>query len=158
MAPSQTDAGIRPECEWICSGKRRGQSLLEFSFAMPLLLITVTGMLSFGIAMHNLLVLTNGVGIAVQQLSMSRGQTSDPCATAYTAIQAAAPGLTAADLSFTFVINGTTYSTTSCTSGAANLVQGATAQLKVTYPCTMAIYDLPIHTCNLGAQTAEIIQ
>src|SRR5665213_1540926 len=105
-------------------GSRRGQSLVEFSFAMPILLITVTGMLSFGIAMHNFLTLTNGVNTGAQVMSMSRGQTSDPCASALTAIENAAPGLTAANISLTVVINGTSFASTSCTAGAADMSQG----------------------------------
>ena len=158
MESSQIRAKIRSGFRRVCASNKRGQSLIEFSIAMPILLITVTGMLSFGIAMHNFLVLTNGVNTAVQLLAMSRGQTTDPCATAYTSMQSAAPSLTAASLSFTFVINGTTYTSRSCTAGAAQMVQGASAQLKVTYPCTMAVYSLPINSCLLAAQTAEIIQ
>ena len=150
MASSQICAKIRSGRKRVCVGSKRSQSLIEFSLVMPILLITVTGMLSFGIAMH-----TNGVNTAVQLFAMNRGQTAVRCATAYTSIQSAAPSLTRANLSFTFVIDGTT---TSCTAGAANMVQGAIAQLKVTYPCAMAIYSLPIPSCNLAAQTAEVIQ
>ena len=77
--------------KWKRIGGRRGQSLVEFSFAMTILLITVTGMLSFGIAMHNFLTLTNGVNTGAQTVAMSRGQTSDPCATVMSAIESAAP-------------------------------------------------------------------
>ena len=153
MASSQICAKIRSGRKRVCVGSKRSQSLIEFSLVMPILLITVTGMLSFGIAMH-----TNGVNTAVQLFAMNRGQTAVRCATAYTSIQSAAPSLTRANLSFTFVIDGTTYTTTSRTAGAANMVQGAIAQLKVTYPCAMAIYSLPIPSCNLAAQTAEVIQ
>jgi Flp pilus assembly protein TadG len=139
------------------AGNTRGQSLVEFSFVMPLLLIVVTGMLSFGIALHNFLVLTNGVNTGAQLLAMSRGQTTDPCSTASTAIAGAAPGLTAANISFTFVINGTSYSSTSCTSGASNMVQGASAQVRATYPCIFMIYGMG-NTCSLASQTTELIQ
>jgi Flp pilus assembly protein TadG len=139
-------------------GNRRGQSLVEFSLVMPLLFLTVTGMLSFAFAMRNFLVLTNGVNVGAQTLAMSRGQTTDPCATAVAAVEASAPSLTAGSLSFTIVINGTTYTATSCTSGAANMVQGATAQVTASYPCTMAIYGMSGLTCGLKTQSAEMIQ
>ena len=139
-------------------GNKRGQSLVEFSFAMPILLITVTGMLSFGIAMHNFLTLTNGVNTGAQMLSMSRGQTSDPCATALTAIESAAPGLTGSNISLTVVINGTSYSGSTCTSGAASMVQGTLSQVSATYPCVLAIYGMGTPSCNLASQAAELIQ
>ena len=158
MTTSETAVRIVSVSNRRRAGNRSGQSLIEFSLVMPMLLITVTGMLAFGITMHNFLVLTNGVNSAVQMVAMSRGQTTDPCASAYTSMQSAAPDLVPANLSFTFVINGTTYTSTSCTAGAANMVQGATAQLTVTYPCTLAVYGMVVPSCTLGARTAELIQ
>jgi Flp pilus assembly protein TadG len=140
------------------AGSKRGQSLIEFTLVMPILLMTMTGMVSFGMSMRNFLVLTNAVNSGAQALSMSRGQTTDPCATAYSAIVSAGPSLTTSDLSFTFVINGSTYTSTSCTAGASKMVQGATAQVSATYPCVLAVYGLNASVCSLGTQTGEIIQ
>lgn len=140
------------------AGSKRGQSLVEFTLVMPILLMTMTGMVSFGMTMRNYLVLTNAVNSGAQALSMSRGQTTDPCATAYSAIEAAGPTLTTSSLSFTFVINGSSYTTTSCTAGAAKMVQGATAQVSATYPCILAVYGLSASVCSLGTETGEIIQ
>jgi Flp pilus assembly protein TadG len=138
--------------------KQRGQSLIEFTLVMPMMFVLVTGMLSFGIAMHDFLVLTNSVNAGAQVLGMSRGQTTDPCSAAYGAIHGAAPSLTPANLTLTFVINGTTYSGTSCTSGAAGMAQGTTAQVTASYPCRLGIYGLAVPSCNLQAQTSELIQ
>jgi Flp pilus assembly protein TadG len=137
---------------------QRGGSLIEFTLVMPILLVVMTGMVSFGFALHNELVLTNAVNTGAQLLSFSRGQTTDPCATAYGAISGAAPTL-ATGLTLTFVINGTTYSsTTSCTAGAANMVQGGSAQVQATYPCTLAVLGMNFPGCRLGAQITEFIQ
>lgn len=140
------------------AGSRRGQSLVEFTLAAPLLLITATGMVSFGFALYEQIVLTYGVNAGAQVLALSRGQTTDPCATATSAVESAAPSLASSRLSFTFVINGTSYTSTSCTSGASNMVQGATAQVSAIYPCVLAVYGLNAPSCNLGAKTAEMIQ
>jgi Flp pilus assembly protein TadG len=140
------------------TGNRRGQSLVEFSLVMPVLFLTVTGMLSFGLSLHDDLVLTNGVNSAAQVLSISRGQTTDPCATAVSAVQNASPSLVNANLSYTFVLNGASFTSTSCTSGAADMVQGASAQITAAYPCVLAIYSMHIPGCNLRAQTTEVIQ
>jgi Flp pilus assembly protein TadG len=109
------------------SPAKRGQPLIEFTPVMPILLLTMTGMLSFGFALHNYLVLANGMTAGAQLPGISRGQTTDPCATASTAVKSAALGLTAANLSLTFVINGTTYTTTSCTAAAADMMQSRSA-------------------------------
>jgi Flp pilus assembly protein TadG len=135
----------------------RGTALIEFALVLPVLLITMTGMAASGIALHNLLVLTNAVNSAAQQLSFSRGQTTDPCATAYTAISKAAPGMTTG-LSLTFVIDGSTYSGNSCTAGAASMVQGASAAVTATYPCTVVYYGTVLSGCTLKAQLTEYIQ
>jgi Flp pilus assembly protein TadG len=140
------------------SRRRRGQSLVEFSLIMPVLFLTMTGLLSFGMTMHDYLSLTNGVNYGAQVLSMSRGQTADPCATAVAAVESAAPSLASANLTFTYSINGTSYSGTSCTAGAANMLQGVTARVTVGYPCVLAVYGLAAPGCGLKSTTAELIQ
>src|SRR5580704_8785693 len=158
VATSGMGANIRPGGERIRARNKRGQSLIEFTLIMPMLLLIMTGMLSFGFALHNFMVLTNGVNAGALLLSVSRGQTTDPCATAYGAVRTAAFGLTLANISYTFVINGTTYTTTSCTAGAVNMVQGASAEVAASYPCTLAIFGMSIPSCNLKTQTVELIQ
>jgi Flp pilus assembly protein TadG len=139
--------------------RERGQSLIEFTLVMPMMFVLVTGMLSFGIAMHDFLVLTNGVNAGAQLLAESRGQTTDPCATAYGAIHSAAPSLNTSNLTLNFVINGTSYpATTSCPTGASNMVEGTTAQVGASYPCKLGVYGLAVPSCSLATQTAELIQ
>jgi len=135
----------------------RGSAMVEFALVLPVLLITITGMAASAIALHNLLVLTNAVNTGAQLLSFSRGQTTDPCATAYTAISNAAPGM-ASGLSLTFVIDGSTYTGNSCKSGAAGMVQGASAEVTATYPCTVVYYGTVLSGCTLKAQLTEFIQ
>lgn len=140
------------------AGNERGQSMVEFALVVPLLLMIITAMVSFGITIQNSLALTNAVNSGAELLSASRGQTTDPCATATTAIEAAAPNLTASKLSFTYVINGSSYSSTSCASATSNMVQNGTAEVTVTYPCVLSGYGLTFPSCTLSTQTAEIIQ
>ena len=148
---------IRPGGRRIRNRRERGGSFVEFTLVMPFLLLLVTGMATFGIALHNVLALSNAVNAGAQQLAFSRGQTTDPCATAYSAISTAAPSLTTG-LSLSFIINGTTYaSTTSCTSGASNMVQGASAQITATYPCALGVFGQKFN-CRLQSQTTEFIQ
>ncbi len=135
---------------------RRGGTLIEFTLVMPILLLVMTGMASFGFALHNDLVLTNAVNLGTQLLAFSRGQTTDPCATAYAAITGAAPSLSSG-LSVTYVINGTTYSTNTCSAGATNMVQGASAQITASYPCNLAVLG-EAFACKLQTQVTEFIQ
>jgi Flp pilus assembly protein TadG len=168
---SAAPAAVRVEV--CCQGKQmrarardeKGQAIIEFAFVMPVLFSLVFGVIVFGIALNNYLVLTNATNISAQQLSISRGQTTDPCNTAVQAFYSAAPNLTQSSLSFSYALNGTSYSGTSCsssstTTGAAgNLVSGQTAQLTVTYPCNLKFFGFnPASGCTLTAKVSEVIQ
>ena len=147
------------------TGGEEGSSLIEFAVCLPVLLLILTGTFVFGLALNNYLMLTNATTIGAQQLSISRGQTTDPCSTASTAIIAASPLLKASNLSFAYVINGVSYAGTSCSSGstttgaAGNLLQGVAAKVTVTYPCNLAVYGANIvPNCSLKAQLTEMVQ
>jgi Flp pilus assembly protein TadG len=136
-----------------------GGSLVEFALCLPVLLILVTGMMSFGIAINNYMTLTNAVEVGARQLAISRGQVTDPCSTISATIGSASPLLKSASLSYTFTLNGTAYPGTTCTAGAAQLVQGTAAQVQVTYPCTLSLYGKNlVPGCTLQAQTTELVQ
>lgn len=151
----------------------RGQAVLEFAFLLPCLMLVLVGMIVFGIAMNNYLELTNGTAAGAQAISISRGQTTDPCNTAAAPFHGAAPNLATANLSFTFTITPPTGSPAtsfgpstmgyppSCTGAAPSMVQGAAAQVTATYPCNLKVFGInfaPSTGCTLTAQTAEVIQ
>jgi len=147
------------------TGNRRGQSIIEVALCLPILLLIATGICTFGIALNNYLMLTNAVTMGGQALSVARGQTTDPCATVANVVYGASPLLNSASFSFTLVLNGTSYSGASCsssstTTGAAGiLLAGAPAQLKVTYPCNLAVYGHNyVPSCYLTSQIAELVQ
>ncbi len=133
-----------------------GSSLVEMAIVTPMMLLLVTGIFMFGIALNNDLVLTNAVNQGAQLVSVSRGTTSDPCATAVTAVENAAPTLTTTSLSFTVTINGTAHTGTSCTS--ATLTAGDYITLNVTYPVTVSPFSWSSKTYTLSATTTEIIE
>jgi Flp pilus assembly protein TadG len=143
----------------------QGQAMVEVALVLPILLLVLTGILVLGLAFNNYLILTEATNVGARALAISRGATTDPCATASSAVIAAAPLLVPANLTFTFALNGTTYSGSSCSSGststgaAANLVQGGNALVTVTYPCSLAVYGANYAPgCVLQAQITELIQ
>lgn len=142
-----------------------GGALVEMAIVLPVLMLIVTGIFSFGITLNNYLELTDAVSIGARYLALQAGQTLDPCASAVTKIEQAAPYLKPANLTFTFVLNGTSYSGTSCnsssfTTGAAgNLTSATPAQVNVTYPCSLAVYGKNlVPSCMIMAQTTEMVQ
>jgi Flp pilus assembly protein TadG len=158
------------------SRQEDGSSLIEFALCLPPLMLLMTGIFAFGIAIGNYVMLTNACSAGAMQLAISRGQLSspnyDPCALAVSAVEAAAPTLTAANLKFVVVLNTTTYPTggtptanLSCTStsettgAAANLIQTDPVTVTVTYPCSLAVYKANnFPSCTLTAKSSEAVQ
>jgi Flp pilus assembly protein TadG len=154
------------------TGDERGQALLEMAIMLPILLLLVTGIATFGLAYSNYLSLTDAVYIAGQQLAVSRAQTTNPCSLVGTTIQAALPaGMVPGNVTITLILNGVQYgayagtaastcSSSSNTTGAAgNLVQGQNAEIIASYPCNLSVYGHNIApTCNIGTQITELVQ
>ena len=139
--------------------------MVEFSLILPVFLLVVTGMFAFGIAYNNWLVLTDATSVGGRTVAIARGNTLDPCSTAATAIQGAAPGLNTSNMTYSFLINGAGYSGSSCnssstsTGAAGNLVQGGYITVTVTYPCSLAVYGKNlIPGCALQASVKELVQ
>lgn len=156
----------------IRTGSEKGQATIELAIALPILLVLVTGIATFGIAFANYLSLQNAVSIGALQLAVSRANTTNPCSLAASTVQAALPnGMVAGNLTFTLVLNGVSYgpytgvsgascSSSSNTTGAAgNLVQGQNAQLIVSYPCNLSVYGKNYApSCTLSSQVTELVQ
>jgi Flp pilus assembly protein TadG len=150
-------------------GNERGSALVEMAVTMPVLLLVVLGIVVFGVALSNYISLTNIVGQYAQLVAVSRGQTTNPCLTAITSIgNGGVASLTAASLNLTFTIDGTSYgpftasaaTATTCASPSPGLVQGTSAKVTATYPCSLTILGVNYggSPCNLSATMTEIIQ
>ena len=93
-----------------------GSALAEMAFVVvPLMVLMITGMMFFGIALNNDLALNNAVQAGAEQLALLRGNVADPCASTVTDVQNAAPGLTASSLRYTVTLGGTSYSSSGTT-------------------------------------------
>ena len=145
-------AGLRS----LTRGEASGSSLVEMALVLPMMLLLVTGIFMFGIALNNNLVLTNAVAQGAQLVGVSRGLTTDPCATAVTAVENSATGLNASSLTFTLTVNGTPYKGTSCS--GTTLTAGNYITLNVTYPASVTLYGLLPRNYTLSASTTEIVE
>jgi len=171
----RTEASLRLRVNARCTSERageRGQSLLEFAFLLPLLMLILLGMIVFGIALNNYLELTNGTTAGAQALSIVRGQNIDPCAAVTAPFYNAAYNLTQANVKFTITVSSpppgaavlytlaSAQANPSCAAATADLIQGDTATVTATYPCNLKVFGINFGppTCTLTAQTAESIQ
>jgi Flp pilus assembly protein TadG len=172
----RTNAGARDE---------RGQALLEFAYILPIMMLLVFLGIVLGTATSNYQEMTNAVAAGAQALAVSRGQTLNPCTTVSGPFYAAAPNLNQTNLLFTITTGPAGSSTitnylgspntanpscaaASTTSAPASyLTQGATATVKVTYPCSLTPFGNNFtafgikfgpYNCTLTAQTAESVQ
>jgi len=140
----------------LISSREEGAALVELAVAMPVVLLLMTGIFSITIALHQKMVLAEAISAGGRFLAIDRGDT-DPCASTATKIYAAAPTFTKSKITLTFTLNGTAYSGATC-SGTTNMVSGATASVKGSYPCTFGIYNLNLGSCTIYETAVEPIQ
>jgi Flp pilus assembly protein TadG len=137
--------------------------MVELTLTMPAMLMVLTAILTFALAFNNQVTLTNAVGSGAQYLDTRRILTSDPCADVLTAIEAAAPNLTAANIGLTVTINGTKETGGTCPSATADLVaaENDPVTVEATYPCFLSIMT-PVYgpkfisNCLLSATVTEL--
>lgn len=152
------------------SEESSGQALLEFAVVAPLLLLLCLGMVVFGIALNEQLVISNATELAAQQVAISRGQTTssdNPCEIAETTFTNAAPDLNASNLTFTLTLSG--QSAIASTTGAGNfatatncssaaLVEGQTVTLTVSYPYTASFINFGTKSYTLTSTIEQVIE
>jgi Flp pilus assembly protein TadG len=133
-----------------------GSALVEMAVVMPVVLLLMTGIFTFSMALYQKLELAEAVSSGGRFLAVDRGDT-DPCATTAAKVYAAAPTLNSSNVTLTFVLNGTSYPGATC-SGTTNMVSGGSAQLTATYPCSLSVFGKGYSSCSLGEQVTEVVQ
>lgn len=160
-------------------GEERGQSLVEFAIVLPLLLLLLLGIVTFGIAFWNQLSLTQAATAGAQVAAVSRQDVPvDLCTPVNTAIASAAFNLQNANnygafpLSFGINVGGTTaqdstgntswrvvFNGGSPGSCPVLLTQKAQVTVTATYGCNLKILNINFApNCKLTGQTSEAIQ
>jgi len=152
------------------SRSEEGGALVEFAVVLPMMMVLITGMFSFGVVLNNYMVLTTSIGNGSRALALSRGQTtpalaaSDPCAYAVQVAQSSGPALNPKGMSFNIswtTINAsgtsvTTKYTNSCPGLSLN--QGDTVQMSGSYAVNMLIFGVKPGALNMTATAAELVE
>jgi Flp pilus assembly protein TadG len=114
-----------------CKGED-GAALVEIAIALPLMLLMLTGAVSYSMAFYNWQQLQNAVSTAAQALAATAGVAANPCSQAVSQVEAALPGWTASNLTYTVVITNaagtaTTYGPNAGSLSCAAAGSGGTA-------------------------------
>jgi Flp pilus assembly protein TadG len=153
-----------------------GSTVAETALVLPVLLVVLTGIFSFGIILNQYLVLTNAVnggarGFAASAPGSDGGysimDSGDPCKYAATTIQNSTSNLNASNLSYTITYttaktsavttyNGTGSSSPSCSD--LPMSQGDSVEIQAVYPVTPVMFGWTSKTYSLTAQSTELVQ
>jgi len=147
-------------------GFDEGSTVVEFALILPMLLMLTTGILVCGVAMNNYMQLTYAVIVGARAVANSGGITLDPCATASSAIPAAAPALNPSKMKFTYSLGWNPQSSASCSSpslesgAAAELKTGTVVVVTVQYPLNLSVFGNRFSANNavMEASSSELVQ
>jgi Flp pilus assembly protein TadG len=153
-----------------------GSTVAEMALVLPVLLVVLTGIFSFGIALNQYLVLTNAVNSGARAFALSAGgpsnststaTNSDPCVFAATTIAGATPNLTSSNLTFTITYTVTSTGTATvytANAGASPSCSGLVmneddvVSVKAVYPISPVIFGWATKSLSLTAQSTELVQ
>jgi len=136
----------------------QGGAIVETAITLPIILLLLTGIFSFSMALHEKLTLAEAVSNGGRVLASERGDT-DPCSTTTNAIYAAAPSLSQSNMTISYTLNGVAVGSgvTSC-SGTTNMVSGQSAEITATYPVSISVYGKSFGSFPLTTQITETVQ
>lgn len=146
----------------LCRSGNEGSALVEMAVSLPLIMLIMTGIFSFSIALYQKLQLSNAVGNAGAYLAVDRGD-HDPCSTVTNTIYNMTPGLSSKSITVTIVLNGKTEKSSSCpgsgtTAPNSDLAQGTNAQVTASYPTALQVFGSNFSSFNLTSGVTEIVQ
>lgn len=127
---------------WLREGEE-GNALIELAFVAPIMMLMLTGLASFAMALYSYQQLGYAVSAAAQQVGAEQGLITDPCATLDSDITTALPGWTVSKFTFSASItdsNGTAHpfgptsgASFSCTAGANDMALNEPMSVTVSY-------------------------
>jgi Flp pilus assembly protein TadG len=125
---------------------QRGQSLVEFTIIIPILLMVMMGIYQFGIVYNNWVTLTDAARAGARQAAVSRGL-ADPNAVAVARVKASATDLNQSKLGITVT-----------PPSGSGWTQGADTTVQATYPYSINILGIVVASGQLKVSTTERIE
>lgn len=154
--------------------RESGQAMVEMALVLPLLLLILTGIISFGIILEQYQVLTITTSDGARAFALSRNQTSpalaasDPCAYAATIAEAAASTLNVSKITYTMYFTPpggsmSTFSNVTASAGCAGTTLttadiNGTVQMVASYPVTPLVFGWAAKNLSMTVSASEQIQ
>lgn len=120
----------------------RGQAMTEFALVLPLLTLLLFGVIQFGIAFHNYVMITDATRAGARKAAVSR-DLADPAAAAQAAVRASANGLDQDDLSVAV---------------SSSFEQGSDVTVTTSYPYSISLLGLIVKSGRLSSTTTERVE
>ena len=121
---------------------QRGQTMVEFTIVLPVLLLLLLGILQFGIVFNNFITLTDAVRAGARQGSVGRS-VADPSGAAISRVRASAANLDQAQLAV---------------SVASVWTQGADVTVTATYPYRISLLGMVVSSGSLTSKSTERVE
>jgi Flp pilus assembly protein TadG len=140
-----------------------GSALVEMAVTLPLVLLIMTGIFSFSVALYQKLQLAEAVSNAGHYLATSRGD-HDPCANAVNAVTSGAPALQSSAITITLTLGGTTLpstcpgSGTSAASSTFSSANGQTVSVGAASATGLAVFGTNYSVVTLDTGLSEVVQ
>jgi Flp pilus assembly protein TadG len=119
----------------------KGQTMVEFAIALPVLCLILFAVIQFGIVFNNYIALTDATRAGARKGAVSR-QTSDPTGTCVSAVKSSS-GLDQTKL------------TASCSS---TWQRASDLTVTATYPYSISLFGLVVKSGKLNASTTERVE
>jgi Flp pilus assembly protein TadG len=146
-APSNFNEGTETQVGmWGQLKKRneRGQTFVEFTLALPILIVLLFGIIQFGIAFHSYITLTDATRAGARKAAVSRFlPASERSGAVITAVRNSAQNLDQAQLT---------------PSVASSWERGSDVTVSATYPYEINLFGIPVRSGNLTSSTTERVE
>lgn len=148
----------------LLDSESEGSSLVELAVTLPLVMLVMTGIFSFSMALYEKVALSEAVSNAGSYLATARGL-HDPCAGAIAAVDSAAPGIPANKITVVVTLAGTalpaTCPGTGTTGASATFPTGSKGEdvtIEATYVTGLGIFRRQYTNVTLASQISEVVQ
>jgi Flp pilus assembly protein TadG len=122
--------------------RERGQTMVEFTLVLPVLLVVLFGIIQFGLTFNNYVALTDAVRAGARTAAVSRFS-STPQADTVNRVKNSSGDLDPTKVNVTVT---------------ATWAQGSDVVVKATYPYSISLLGLVVASGNLSSQTTERVE